>query len=80
MALCLIGAVNAQDDATKLESVKSVYLPTTTNDYGSMIYSLLAEQANFLAAKDGAAVSSFSRPDTVKHLLFIGTAICQASV
>nr|QOL01161.1 putative extracellular protein CSOL_082 [Pseudococcomyxa simplex] len=55
LALCLIGAVNAQDDATKLESVKSVYLPTTTNDYGSMIYSLLAEQANFLAAKDGAA-------------------------
>ncbi|BDA45098.1 hypothetical protein COCOBI_06-5780 [Coccomyxa sp. Obi] len=55
LALCLIGAVNAQDEAARLESVKSVYLPTTTNDYGSMIYSLLAEQANFLAAKDGAA-------------------------
>ncbi|CAL8469157.1 g8698 [Coccomyxa elongata] len=55
LAVCLIGVVSAQDEATKLESIKSVYLPTTTNDYGGMIYSLLAEQANFLAAKDGAA-------------------------
>ncbi len=59
MAVCLIGAVSAQDDAANLESVKSVYIPTTTNDFGGMVYSLLAEQANFLASKDGAAVSFF---------------------
>lgn len=58
MALCLIGAVSAQDDKTNLESVKSVFLPTTTNDFGSMIFSLLQEQVNFLAAKDGAEVSA----------------------
>ncbi|EIE21071.1 hypothetical protein COCSUDRAFT_33782 [Coccomyxa subellipsoidea C-169] len=54
LALCLIGAVSAQDDASALESVKSVFLPTTPNDFGGMIFSLLQEQANFLAAKDGA--------------------------
>ncbi len=58
LALCLIGAVSAQDDASALESVKSVFLPTTPNDFGGMIFSLLQEQANFLAAKDGAEVST----------------------
>lgn len=56
--MCLIGAVSAQNDKTNLESVKSVFLPTTTNDFGSMIFSLLQEQVNFLAAKDGAEVSA----------------------
>jgi len=54
LAVCLIGAVSAQEGANHLDSVKSVYLPTTTNDFGSMIFSLLQEQANFIAAKDGA--------------------------
>jgi hypothetical protein len=68
LAACLIGlaAFAAAEDAApteaqaqmttnfKAEDAKQVYIPTTTNDYGSMIYSLLEQQLNFIAAKDGA--------------------------
>ena len=70
LAACLIGlaAFAAADDAApeaahaqmttnfKAEDAKSVYFPTTTNDYGSMIYSLLEQQLSFIAAKEGADV------------------------
>ncbi len=70
LAACLIGlaAFAAAEDAApteaqaqmttnfKAEDAKQVYIPTTTNDYGSMIYSLLEQQLNFIAAKDGADV------------------------
>ena len=41
-----------------MEKGQSVYLPTTTNDYGGMIYSLLQEQATHLAGMEGADVRS----------------------
>ena len=34
-----------------------MYLPTTPNDYGGMIYSLLQEQSSRIANKDGAQVN-----------------------
>ena len=59
LALCLLVAgVHADDAAAKAEMEKgqSVYLPTTTNDYSGMIYSLLQEQAGHLAGMEGADV------------------------
>ena len=38
------------------QNAKQVFLPTTANDYGSMIYSLLEQQLSFIAAKEGADV------------------------
>lgn len=60
LAVCLLAAGARADEAadkTSLEAAKSVYLPTTTNDYSSMIYSLLQEQGSRIAGKEGAAVS-----------------------
>lgn len=57
LALCLLVAGAHADDAAakaEMEKGQSVYLPTTTNDYSGMIYSLLQEQAGHLAGMEGA--------------------------
>ena len=61
LALCLLAAGAHADEAAakaEMEKGQSVYLPTTTNDYSGMIYSLLQEQATHLASMDGADVRS----------------------
>ena len=61
LAVCLLVAGAQADDAAQiatLESSKSVFLPTTPNDFSGMIYSLLQEQSSRIANKDGAQVSS----------------------
>ena len=61
LALCLLVAGAYADEAAvkaEMEKGQSVYLPTTTNDYGGMIYSLLQEQATHLAGMEGADVRS----------------------
>ena len=62
LALCLLVAGARADEAAvkaEMEKGQSIYLPTTTNDYGGMIYSLLQEQATHIAGMDGADVRSF---------------------
>lgn len=57
LAVCLMVAGAQADDAGQiaaLESSKSVFLPTTPNDFSGMIYSLLQEQSSRIANKDGA--------------------------
>ncbi len=61
MCLLVAGAQAEADDAAQIagaESLKSVFLPTTPNDYGGMIYSLLQEQSSRIANKDGAQVTA----------------------
>ena len=68
VAACLLGlaafahADDAQGAGFSPSDAKQVFFPTTTNDYGSMIYSLLEEQVKFIAAKDGADVSPRAPP------------------
>lgn len=65
LALCLLVAGAHADDAAakaEMEKGQSVYLPTTTNDYSGMIYSLLQEQAGHLAGMEGADVRSSLAP------------------
>lgn len=45
---------NAEDSAS---SMKSILLPTTSNDFSGMIYSLLQQQSSFVASQQGASVS-----------------------
>jgi uncharacterized membrane protein len=62
-ALFLLAAsVHAQDTTAtqKLDSVKNVYMPATTNDFGGMIFSLLQQQTQFLSQKQGADVGPSS--------------------
>lgn len=68
--MCLLVAGAHADDAaqiTGLESSKSVFLPTTPNDFSGMIYSLLQEQSSRIANKDGAQVRSNPSHDVALH-------------
>lgn len=56
LAMCIFAlGGNAEDSAS---SMKSILLPTTSNDFSGMIYSLLQQQSSFVASQQGASDES----------------------